>query len=143
MTDAPSDSHVPAHSIEIEVRWGDMDAMGHVNNSVFFTYFEQARVSWLAASDWGGTGEGGGPVVVSASCDYLRPVIHPARVRVDLTLGPPGNKSIPTRYVLRDADAPGTVYAHAEAIMVWVGADGRSAPLPDAVRRLVEAQART
>lgn len=143
MTPAATSDNAPAHSIDIEVRWGDMDAMGHVNNSVFFTYFEQARVSWLAASEWSRTGEHGGPVVVSASCEYLRPVTYPARVRVDLTLGPPGNKSIPTYYVLRDANNPEAIYARAEAIMVWVGADGRSAPLPDAIRRLVAQGSRT
>ncbi len=138
MTHDTSKNTSPTHSIEIDVRWGDMDAMGHVNNSVYFTFFEQARVSWLVASEWSGTNQGGGPVVVSASCDYLRPIVYPARVRVDLTVGPPGNKSIPTHYVLRDAREPEQVYARAEAIMVWVGTDGRSAPLPAAVRELIE-----
>ena len=35
----------------IVVRWGDIDALRHVNNSVYFSYFEQARANWLYAND--------------------------------------------------------------------------------------------
>ena len=41
------------HTTEIAVRWGDMDAGGHVNNSRFFTYFEEARVDWLGQRSTG------------------------------------------------------------------------------------------
>ena len=37
------------HVERIAVRWGDMDAMGHVNNTVYFRYMEQARISWFDA----------------------------------------------------------------------------------------------
>ncbi|MDB5949239.1 MAG: acyl-CoA thioesterase, partial [Massilia sp.] len=50
-----SDKHVPVqvqvqvqvHVMRMPIRWGDMDAMGHVNNTVYFRYFEQARISWF------------------------------------------------------------------------------------------------
>ena len=35
------------HTMRMPIRWGDMDAMGHVNNTVYFRYIEQARISWL------------------------------------------------------------------------------------------------
>ena len=35
------------HSMRIPIRWGDMDAMGHVNNTVYFRYIESARIAWL------------------------------------------------------------------------------------------------
>ncbi|MDB5909191.1 MAG: acyl-CoA thioesterase [Massilia sp.] len=34
-------------AMPMPIRWGDMDAMGHVNNTVYFRYFEQARISWF------------------------------------------------------------------------------------------------
>ncbi|TMG85764.1 MAG: acyl-CoA thioesterase, partial [Betaproteobacteria bacterium] len=38
----------PAHTTKVPIRWGDMDAQGHVNNTVYFRYMEQARIEWLA-----------------------------------------------------------------------------------------------
>jgi acyl-CoA thioester hydrolase len=44
--------HVPeqkklAHEMVMPIRWGDMDAMGHVNNTVYFRYLEVVRIEWL------------------------------------------------------------------------------------------------
>lgn len=48
------------HQLELPIQWGDMDALGHVNNTVYFRYMEQARVSWIQAisGSVGGEGEG-------------------------------------------------------------------------------------
>lgn len=35
------------YTVVMPIRWGDMDAMGHVNNTVYFQYLEQARIEWL------------------------------------------------------------------------------------------------
>ena len=43
MTAAPN----PVHTTTVPIRWGDMDAQGHVNNTVYFRYMEQARVEWF------------------------------------------------------------------------------------------------
>ena len=49
------------HTERIAIRWGDMDAMGHVNNTVYFRYMEQARIAWFeslvpSAEAWGEIG---------------------------------------------------------------------------------------
>ena len=74
-----------AHVERIPIRWGDMDAMGHVNNTVYFRYMEQARISWferLVPEDevWQSTGI----VIVNASCNYKRPITYPGTVEVRL-----------------------------------------------------------
>ena len=61
-----------AHVERIPIRWGDMDAMGHVNNTVYFRYMEQARISWfeqLIPEDevWRSTGI----VIVNATCSHI------------------------------------------------------------------------
>jgi acyl-CoA thioester hydrolase len=43
----PSDNKKLVHAMTIPIRWGDMDAMGHVNNTVYFRYLESARIDWL------------------------------------------------------------------------------------------------
>jgi len=67
------------------VRWGDMDALGHVNNVVYLQYLESARIGFFEAKgrnsvDIGATGQG--PVVVSQTFNYRRQLRYPAEVEV-------------------------------------------------------------
>lgn len=70
----------------VSVRWGDMDAMGHVNNIIYFQYLESARVGYFEAIvGWNSRrGNGGrqGPVVVSQTFNYRRQVHYPAELEV-------------------------------------------------------------
>ena len=68
------------HWLPLEVRWGDMDAYGHVNNAKYFTYCESARMSYFDAvrlDEFRGA-ESHGPAVVTATCNFRRQVHHPA-----------------------------------------------------------------
>jgi acyl-CoA thioester hydrolase len=70
--------------VEVPVRWGDMDAYGHVNNSVYLTYFESARIAYfhaLALPGWVTPG-GAGPIVHSTKCRYRIPVTYPDTLTV-------------------------------------------------------------
>jgi acyl-CoA thioester hydrolase len=108
-----------------------MDAAGHVNNSRFFSYFEEARVEWLKDTlDEDAFGDRG-PVLAHASCDFERPVHHPAALRIDVYAEPPGRSSMATHYTARLHDADQTV-ATGTAVLVWVSADtGEPVPIPD------------
>lgn len=126
------------HECEIPVRWGDQDALGHVNNTVFFRFMEQARVEWLdkqgIACDPANPQV---PVIVHAACTFLQPINYPASVRVKLYVDEPGRSSIQTRYALSDA-ADGRVYATGEAKAVWISLNtGKSAPLPQKLLDLI------
>ena len=67
-----------AHVERIPIRWGDMDAMGHVNNTVYFRYMEQARIGWFdALIPEAGAWKYTGIVIVNASCHYRRPITYP------------------------------------------------------------------
>ena len=65
---------------EIPIRWGDMDAMGHVNNTVYFRYMEQTRISWFDAMGIDQNPDGEGPLVVNAHCTFLRQFEYPGTV---------------------------------------------------------------
>ena len=56
----------------IPIRWGDMDAMGHVNNTVYFRYMETARLEWLYEVGFAGDTHGNGVVIVNAFCKIGR-----------------------------------------------------------------------
>jgi len=55
----------------MRVRWGDMDALGHVNNTVYFRYFEQIRIEWIEEFGFGAAGQPHGPVIVDAHAQRL------------------------------------------------------------------------
>ena len=83
------------HSVSVPVRWGDMDAQGHVNNTVYFRYMEQARVEWLESLlTHAGDVNGLGSVIVNASCTFLLPLCYPGIVDVRMYIDPPGRSSI-------------------------------------------------
>jgi acyl-CoA thioester hydrolase len=132
--------HQLIHTMRIPVRWGDMDALGHVNNTVYFRFAEQARIEWLESlgiADIVAVEEG--PVIVNASCTFFRPITYPATVEVRTLIGKPGRSSLPTYYEMRcigngDDD---TLYAEGAAKIVWWNPHtGKSLPLPDFIREM-------
>jgi acyl-CoA thioester hydrolase len=140
-------AHRLAHVERIPIRWGDMDAMGHVNNTVYFRYMEQARISWFEAlipeeDAWQSTGI----VIVNASCNYKRPITYPGTVEVKLLVGPPGGSSVPTFYELRVIEGEmrdPIPYADGAAVVVFVNMKTQNpARIPDGIReRLLHAKA--
>ena len=129
MTQKPK---VLVHTSRQPIRWGDMHMLGHVNNTVFFRYCEQARIEWTYGlhSDGDAYAETG-PVIVNASCTFLLPLVYPGEVEVRMYLGDPGRTSIGSFYeILKD----GMKCADGAAKMVSIDlASGRSVPLPDRV----------
>lgn len=121
------------------VRWGDMDAYGHVNNTVYFRYFEQARVEWIEQLGCRvSPAEEVGPVIINASCTFMIPVNYPATVVIRMYAGLPGRSSVMTWYQL-SVEGDDRVYAEGAAKTVWMDhRSGKSVPLPDVVRALVE-----
>lgn len=119
---------------KIVVRWGDMDALGHVNNTEYFRYIEQTRIAWFGARGIPLMENQRGPVVVRTGCEFLRPVTYPATVAVSTMVTKIGRSSFEVRHEIRDADDPGVHYANADAVVVWINhAQGKSEPLPQRV----------
>src|SRR3954463_3468098 len=106
------------HVERIAIRWGDMDAMGHVNNTVYFRYMEQARISWFDAlvpdeKAWQSTGI----VIANASCNFKRPINYPGTVEVSLLADEPRGSSVATFYELKLKDE---LYADGAATVVFI-----------------------
>ncbi len=139
--DLPEDK-VLVHTSRITVRWGDMDAMGHVNNTVYFRYLEIARLDWLASTGLQVEPHGIGPVIVNAFCNFHLQLEFPAEVIARMYVRNPGRSSLETYTTLEkvnEADEPGVLYASGGARLVWVDQRLRkSVALPDELRRLVE-----
>lgn len=113
------------------IRWGDMDALGHVNNTVYFRYMEQIRVEWLETLGYVlDPAREDGIVVINASCTFLQPLTYPGSVEVKMFLAKPGRSSLQSSYEMR---RPGdeTLVAEGAAKMVWMNPrTGKSVPVP-------------
>lgn len=120
--------------VNIPIRWGDMDALGHVNNTVYFRYMEQVRIEWMAAVGYELDLPDEGPVIANASCNFRKPLLYPGTVEVKMFLGQPGRSSLPTYYELRRLGEE-TIYADGAAKLVWISTTtGKSMELPVAMR---------
>lgn len=136
--DVPDEKKL-VYETRFPVAWGDMDALGHVNNAVYFRYMETVRVGWL--TELGATLDAArpGPVIVNTFCNFLRQLAYPGEVVAKLYLGKPGRSSLDMFVTMERADEPGALCAAGGATLVWaVVAEGRSVPLPDAVRSQAE-----
>lgn len=81
------------HVTRLPIRWGDMDAYGHVNNTVYFRFMEQARVEWVEDMKVQVRPGGDGPVIINASCTFLIPMNYPGTVEVRTYVGAIGRSS--------------------------------------------------
>jgi acyl-CoA thioester hydrolase len=137
--DLPEDKRL-VHELVIPVRWGDMDAAGHVNNAMYFRYFETVRLDWLERTNGRMYADGTGPVLVNAFCSFLRQLRYPADVRARHYVGRAGRSSIETFFVLEPVEAPGEPVATGGGKLVWTDVrEERSVPLPDWLRALAVA----
>lgn len=120
------------------VRWGDMDAYGHVNNTVYFRYMEQVRVEWLEQMGSEVSADNPvAPVIINAACTFLVPVNYPATLIVRMYGGEPGRSSVMTWYELY-VEGDDRLYAEGAAKVVWMDPrTGKSAPIPETLRAKV------
>ena len=128
------------HLTKIPIRWGDMDAYGHVNNTIYFRYMEQARVEWIEGMKFPVRPGGDGPVIINASCTFMIPMTYPSMVEVRTFVGAIGRSSFQTHVEMR-IEGDDKLYAEGAAKVVWMNMQtGKSVPLPDQVRAVLEAE---
>ncbi len=126
------------HTTRMAIRWSDMDALGHVNNAVYFRYMELARVEWLVVSGFGLDPATEGPVIVNARCSFMKQLKYPGELEIRTYVSTPGRSSFETVYEIRRADQPDILCAEGAAKVVWVDfALEKSAPMPAQLRDLI------
>ncbi len=126
--------------LAIPVAWGDMDAFQHVNNVVYFRYFESARIAYLerlAVADFVAT-SGIGPILHSVNCRFRIPVTYPDTVHVGVRV----TQLASDRFVMDQclvSEQHGKIAAQGDAITVTYDyAKATKAPLPPLVRARIE-----
>ena len=122
----------------IAVRWGDMDAMGHVNNATYFRYMETARIDWFRSIGCVPDAQGEGPVIVNAFCNFYRQLEYPDEVLLKMYVSDPGRTTFESWATMEKVAEPGVVCAAGGATTIWVNFPQQKAVgLPDWIRAIV------
>ncbi|MEY4747932.1 MAG: hypothetical protein RIQ60_146 [Pseudomonadota bacterium] len=129
---------VLTHDMVVPMRWGDMDPMNHVNNTIYFRYFEIVRLAWFGKLGLMPGPDGIGPVIANAFCNFYRQLEYPGDVLLKHYACKPGRSSFDTYVTMERAEQPGEIYAAGGATIVWVDfPKQKSVPLPDSMRALL------
>jgi len=127
----------PLYHIQFAIRWGDMDSLGHVNNIMYFRYFEQIRLEWYESMGFASLEETQeGMLIVDNHAEYLKPLVYPAHIHVHMAGHSPGRSSFVSTYTITSGD---TLFTRGSSKVVWVNRlEGKSTTLPDSVRSLLQ-----
>ena len=127
------------YEMVIPIRWGDMDAMGHVNNTIYFRYFEIIRIEWMHSLGKALDPQDEGFVIVNAFCNFIRQLEYPGDILARHYIANPGRSSFDTFITLERVDEPGVLYATGGATTVWLDFPAKKTlPLPDWLRPILE-----
>ncbi|MDA0973383.1 MAG: thioesterase family protein [Bacteroidetes bacterium] len=124
-------------STKIHVRFSDIDVMGHVNNAIYLSYFEQGRMGFFNESvgikwDW----RTNGIVLAHNEVDYLHPILLNDKPIIDTWLESVGEKSLTFMYDLNDGK--GKTFARGKSVLVSYDYETqRSKTVPEQWRALV------
>ena len=120
------------------VRWGDMDAMGHVNNAQYFRYLETARIDWMRSIGIEPAPQGQGPVIVNAFCNFYQQLSYPDEVLLKFYVSDPGRTTFETWATMERVSQPGQICTAGGGTVIWVDFPRQKATdLPDWIRTLV------
>jgi acyl-CoA thioester hydrolase len=127
------------HFLEITTRWMDNDVYGHVNNVVYYSFFDTVVNRYLI--DNGALDFRDGKViglVVETQCNYFKPVAYPDRITAALAVEHLGNSSVRYRLAVFSND-DNDAAAQGHFVHVYVDrATNRPVPMPDALRKALE-----
>lgn len=125
--------------IQAPVFWGDMDSMKHVNNTVYFRWFEEARIRILEplAESTNLRAKKIGPILAHVGCNFRRQTHFPDTVHIGSRIEKIGNSSLQIRHLIA-SESQRAVVADGEATIVLFNyAAGKSEPIPDELRAML------
>ena len=102
----------------IHIRFRDLDAIGHVNNAVYFSYFEDSRAALLGALGLDFNDPEVFFILAHIECDYFRPILLDSAVAVRIHCENIGGKSFAFAYTVVDPNAEDKVYAKGKSVQV-------------------------
>lgn len=108
------------HSFEIRVRWGEMDAIGHVNNANYFRFMETARVSWLSSIGIELGKNNQSYVIANTFCNFIHPTKYPDTLKIDTFVSNVGKSSTEFLHEFYKNSSTNKMVAFGICTAVWV-----------------------
>ena len=126
------------YEMVMPIRWGDMDAMNHLNNASYFRFLETCRIDWFHSINAIPKAGGTGPIIVNAFCNFYTQLQYPGDVRIKMYVSDPGRTTFDSWATMERADEPGVIYAAGGATTIWVDfSTQKAAAMPDWLRAIV------
>jgi|SRR5690625_4807548 len=114
-------SYPGVFSCVIPVKWGDMDALNHVNNAVYFQYMEEARAQLFQRAGLAMPAKKIG-ILAHLSCDFVKPILYPETIEVRLAISKVGRSSLTMEALICQQGNIDQVYAKASFVLVGANA---------------------
>ena len=131
--------------IRLPVQWGDQDAFGHVNNVVYFRWFESARIAYLERIGLGdkhegklSSGENVGPILASIGCNYRKQVKYPDSVIIGARITRIGRSSMTMSHMVWSHQHQGIAADGESTVVVFDYNANQARRVPDEFRELIE-----
>ena len=128
--------------IDEQVRWGDMDAFGHMNNVFFFRLFESARMAYFERIAFTEPDDNGGlgPILAHTECYFRKPLTYPQSLKVGTRISTLKTDSFSMDYgIFINADDPVLAACGSGRIVCFDYRNKTRAPLPEAVTQRIKA----
>ena len=131
--------------VAVQVQWGDQDAFGHVNNTVFLRWFEIARISYVDRLGLSHDVSKGSfaPILAALTCNFRSQVTFPDRISVGTRVSRVGNRSLVMDHAIFSDRLQAIVADGTSTIVHFDYAAGKSAPLSEECRsKIAEIEAK-
>jgi acyl-CoA thioester hydrolase len=126
------------HTMTVNVRFCETDALGHVNNTSYFIYLEEARIRMFEELGYGSDIKDWRFILASAKCDFVNQAFFGQRLKIETNVTKIGNKSFQLVHRILD-EKTGTLIALGESTIVYFNFQmQKSEPVPDALRKQLE-----
>ncbi|WP_428385681.1 acyl-CoA thioesterase [Nevskia ramosa] len=128
------------HRLPLDVRWGDVDMLGHVNNAKYFTYDESSRIAYFEpfGADDPRMWKDYGLILASIGADFIQQVHYPAQLTVGTRVTKIGRSSMNTLSGLFVGDQ---LMAAVRGVLVWFDyVNQKAMPVPEHIRAAIRAR---
>ncbi|MHB8361785.1 MAG: acyl-CoA thioesterase [Thermoplasmataceae archaeon] len=123
-------------NIELQVRFGDLDALGHVNNAAYLSFFELGRIDYFMKFLKGFHSKKVNFVVVHAEIEFKKPIYFEDRPTISTQIEKVGTTSISFLHkITRSED--GEILSTGKTVIVWVDDDGKKQIIPEHLKELL------
>jgi acyl-CoA thioester hydrolase len=127
------------YRIDQKVRWKELDALNHVNNAQYFSYFEEVRIEYMRRLGYGAVDSHSefGPILANISCDFKSPLTYPDTLSIGCGISRIGNSSLVLDYDIFSSHQNKLVATGTSVVVMVNYKSGKAIPIPEDVRKTI------